>query len=111
MTRASGQRKKSNPRLQWLGLLAAAVILQGCGAEPSTDSAESALSGPSTVVRDWNLVTLQVVTPPTRGRSWTLVHVAIFDAVNSIERRYQPYAVTAPAAHGASSEAAAIQAA
>jgi hypothetical protein len=35
----------------------------------------------------------------------------MFDAVNSIERRYQPYAVTAPAAHGASSEAAAIQAA
>jgi hypothetical protein len=35
----------------------------------------------------------------------------MFDAINSIEQRYHPYAVTAPAAAGASSEAAAIQAA
>ena len=111
MTRSSEEGKASKPRAPWLGLLAAAVILQACGAEPSTDSAQSALSGPSTVVRDWNLITLQVVTPPTRGRSWTLVHVAMFDAVNSVERRYHPYAVTEHAPPGASSEAAAIQAA
>ncbi len=111
MTRSSEQRKASKPRVPWSGFLVAAVVLQACGAELSTDSAQNALSGPSPVVRDWNLITLEVVTPPTRSRSWTLVHVAMFDAVNSIERRYQPYAVTVPAAHGASSEAAAIQAA
>jgi hypothetical protein len=111
MTRSSEQRKKSNPRVPGLGALVAAVVLQACGAGPGTHSAPSALSGPSPVVRDWNLFTLQVVTPPTRARSWALVHVAMFDAVNSIEQRYRPYAVTAPPAAGASSEAAAIQAA
>jgi hypothetical protein len=112
MTRSSEQWKKPNRRIPRLGgVLLAAMVLQACGAAPGTDSAPEALSGPSPVVREWNLFTLQVVTPPTRGRSWALVHLAMFDAVNSIERRYQPYAVTVPAAHGASSEAAAIQAA
>ena len=40
-----------------------------------------------------------------------MLHVAMFDAVNSIEERYRPYHVRVRASHGASSEAAAAQAA
>jgi len=39
------------------------------------------------------------------------VHLAMFDAVNSIERRYRPYLVTLPAASTTSREAAAVAAA
>jgi membrane-associated phospholipid phosphatase len=40
-----------------------------------------------------------------------MLHVAMFDAINSIEERYQPYRVNVRASHGASSEVAAAQAA
>ena len=36
-----------------------------------------------------------------------MVHAAMFDAVNSIERRYRPYLVQLPAEPGTSKEAAA----
>lgn len=90
------------------GFLLAAAILVPAPAR----STNSALTGSSPVVRDWNLITAQVATPPpTVTRSWTLVHIAIFDAVNSIQRRYDPYAVCQTAPAGASAEAAAVQAA
>lgn len=70
------------------------------------------------VVIEWNRV-LQVgastpgALPPTTffTRPYAMVHVAIFDAINSIERRYQPYYVRVNAAEGASPDAAAAQAA
>src|SRR5260370_39291104 len=40
-----------------------------------------------------------------------IVHAAMFDAVNSIERRYRPYLVQLPADSAASKEAAAAAAA
>ena len=45
------------------------------------------------------------------ARVYVLMHVAIFDAVNGIERRYTPYHVDATASRGASRRAAAIAAA
>ena len=44
-------------------------------------------------------------------RSVAIVHVAMFDAVNSIDRRYTPYRVQVPTAAGTSREAAAAAAA
>jgi hypothetical protein len=44
-------------------------------------------------------------------RMMGIVHIAMFDAVNSIERRYQPYLVQLPAAFTTSKEAAAAAAA
>ncbi len=43
-------------------------------------------------------------------RYFAMLHVAMFDAANSIEERYQPYRVRVRASHGASAEAAAAQA-
>jgi hypothetical protein len=44
-------------------------------------------------------------------RSYAMLHVAMFDAVNSIEQKYTPYRFQVRASAGASAEAAAAQAA
>src|SRR5262245_8230233 len=43
-------------------------------------------------------------------RSLAILHIAMFDAINSIEHVYTPYRVDVPASAGASAEAAAAQA-
>jgi hypothetical protein len=69
------------------------------------------------VVTDWNEITLATLAamnearPSPSSRTLAIVHVAIYDAVNSIEHRFSPYAVTAERARGASPEAAAAAAA
>ncbi len=49
--------------------------------------------------------------PPASARVLAMVHGAMFDAYNSIDRRYTPYLVQVDAAAGASADAAAAQAA
>jgi hypothetical protein len=68
-------------------------------------------------VTDWNAAleaTLQNPSergPRVPGRILAILHVAMFDAVNGIERKYEPCHVTTGAPPGARAEAAAIQAA
>lgn len=61
-------------------------------------------------VIDWNTTAWQAATaaggPPIQTRINTITHLAIHDALNSIELRYEPYAGTHPAARGASPDAA-----
>src|SRR5262249_41845946 len=73
------------------------------------------------VITDWDDKAVVVVTPmsslgggtvPYRAQRFMgLVHAAMFDAVNSIDRRYQPYMIQLPADPGTSKEAAAAAAA
>ena len=68
------------------------------------------------VITDWNEKSVAVVTarsmlPPQAERVIASVHLAMFDAVNSIERRYTPYRVQLTAAKETSKEAAAAAAA
>ena len=72
------------------------------------------------VITDWDEKAIAAVTPMASlggtnpylaQRMMALVHVAMFDAVNSIERRYRPYLVQLPAGPTASKEAAAAAAA
>ncbi|HEU4390655.1 MAG TPA: vanadium-dependent haloperoxidase [Blastocatellia bacterium] len=68
------------------------------------------------VVTDWNQIMLTAIrsaptSPAITPRITAIVHAAVFDAVNGIERRYTPYHVDFDAPHGASRRAAAIQAA
>jgi hypothetical protein len=68
------------------------------------------------VISDWNekavsIVTARQLPPPQAERIMAMVHVAMFDAVNTIERRYRPYLIQFPAAPTASREAAAAAAA
>src|ERR1700674_3360252 len=67
------------------------------------------------VITDWNENAVTLVTPrmaPGAGqRVVAIMQLAMFDAVNSIERRYRPYLVQLPAAATTSKEAAATAAA
>src|SRR5215217_7148250 len=67
------------------------------------------------VITDWNEKAVAFVTPrmvPASGqRVVAIMQVAMFDAVNSIERRYRPYLVQLSAPVTASKEAAAAAAA
>jgi hypothetical protein len=108
--------------ISWLSraaLCATTVLtthLVGCsaGAEPDADAenvatAEAAVTVASPAIAvDWNRLALQV--DPAQ-RTVTIVHLAMFDAINAIEGEYEPYSYRAPAPRGASSAAAAVQAA
>jgi hypothetical protein len=81
------------------------MILAGLGSPASAD-----------VITDWNekavaFVTKQRMLPPQAERVVASVHVAMFDAVNSIERRYRPYRLAVTTAKETSKEAAAAVAA
>jgi hypothetical protein len=81
-----------------------------------------AATSPATanVITDWDDKALVAVTPMASlggtnpymaQRMMAMVHAAMFDAVNSIERRYRPYLVQLPADSGTSTVAAAAAAA
>ena len=68
------------------------------------------------VITDWNdravaSVLSRGMGPPPAERIIAMTHVAMFDAVNSIERKYRPYLVQLPAVATTSREAAAAAAA
>lgn len=82
-------------------------------AAPSDEGAASAHE-----VITWNHLLRQILQipgaqPPTipGTRSLAMLHIAIFDAVNSIKRSFTPYFIAVPASGGASQQAAAAQAA
>lgn len=64
------------------------------------------------VVIQWNQLALERYGPGASPitRTLAMLHIAMFDAVNSIERRYTPYRLEVQASSGASAEAAAAQA-
>jgi hypothetical protein len=72
------------------------------------------LSARANVITDWDETAVAVVMPMppyTAQRVMGMVHVAMFDAVNSIEWRYRPYLVQLTADPATSKEAAAVAAA
>ncbi|HXS79870.1 MAG TPA: PA-phosphatase [Gammaproteobacteria bacterium] len=80
-----------------------AVLLTSLGLFTHGASADAVL--------DWNDVTLAEVTasgqlPPDGARTMALVHVAVFDALNAIDRRYEPVALSERGPEGASTDAA-----
>jgi hypothetical protein len=96
--------------------LTSAVIIGAWGAVGVASSACA------NVITDWDEKAVAVVMPPAGPAGVTpvvyqaqrvmgMVHAAMFDAVNSIERRYRPYLVQLPADPATSKEAAAAAAA
>jgi hypothetical protein len=63
------------------------------------------------VVTDWNSTTFTVAGGPFLIRNLAMVHLAMFDAANSIERRYRPYAFQIDVPRSTSADAAAVAAA
>ncbi len=73
----------------------------------------AAAHNPNIVVQ-WNEALQAQIVGTANGlhiRSLPMMHIAMFDAINSIEERYTPYLVRVKGAHGASPEAAAAAAA
>lgn len=73
---------------------------------------------PEDVILQWNRVLHTTVTTPGQHpgtvmqvRSYAIMHAAMFDAVNSIDRSYTPYLTEVPGTSNASIDAAAAQAA
>jgi hypothetical protein len=92
-----------------MALLATAALtgLAHAGAPPSPRD-------DAAVITEWNNIAEGVIpasTGVTLPRTYAMMHIAMFDAVNSIEGGYTPYRVRVPAWQGASAEAAAAQAA
>jgi len=94
--------------------LAALVCFAGAAAQSGIANAHE--SAPDNPVLEWNQIfidTLIATTSPNAAspRLGAIVHTAIFDAYNGIERRYTPIFVQPDAARGASRQAAVIAAA
>ncbi len=88
-------------RCSILGLLAAAALCPAAGAD---------------MITDWNNITLNVIravplNPPVATRVLAMVHGAMYDAVNGVNRLHEPYLVAQLFNPGASAEAAAATAA
>lgn len=67
------------------------------------------------VIMDWNIKADEIsaqkqLLPPNRARATAMLHVAMFEAVNAIERRYVPYKLNLTADRSTSKEAAAASA-
>jgi membrane-associated phospholipid phosphatase len=68
------------------------------------------------VVIGWNTAALNAIragrtSPPIASRSLAILHAAIYDAINGIDRRYEPYLVPSTVVASTSEEAAASAAA
>jgi hypothetical protein len=89
---------------------AAARLLPGMVA-----AALLAASAHADVVTDWNAITTALVANDVGNnpklRTLAMVHVAMSDAINTVQNRYTRVVATLPAAPGASAEAAAATAA
>src|ERR1044072_7496457 len=64
------------------------------------------------IVMDWNtraetITADKHLPPPVQGRTLARMHVAMFEAINAIERRYRPYRLDLVADRNTSREAAA----
>src|SRR5215469_18270426 len=97
-------KRMSGDTTKWtLGLcmLIATVLF-----EPAVAKADAVL--------DWNLIAVNTTAPSGpfgQARYVAIVQLAVFEAVNSITGDYRPYLGSIVAPHGASPDAAAIQAA
>ena len=80
------------------------LLLAACLVSPFTTASAN-------VVTDWDEKAVALIqprmVPPVAYRAMAIVHIAMFDAVNSIEPRYKPYKVRLSASPDTSKEAAA----
>jgi hypothetical protein len=116
--------KRFSPRLFALGLVAgaavaAAVLAAGANARTSQTGGRAGQAAESgRPVIDWNQVLLTIVNTPGAQpanvqptRNFAILHAAIYDAVDAIDRTHEPYLISVRAPRDASETAAADAAA
>ncbi len=111
-----------------LGALGATAVLAANAYARTTQTGAMTIRGPARHARsaresgqpviDWNQVLLSIVNTPGAQpanvqptRNFAILHAAIFDAVNSIDRTHEPYLISVRAPRNASEIAAADAAA
>jgi hypothetical protein len=85
-------------------------ILRALAAATCTTCVVFSASVPADVVTDWNQTAVKAtevagLPPPPQSRALAIVHAAIYDAINAIDRRHAVYAIDMKAPTGASMEA------
>ena len=85
----------------WFRIAVPAIILSAGLAAPAR----------ADVIADWNAKAEAVaiekrMLPPPNARGMAMLHVAMFEAVNAIDRKYAPYKLTLAADSNLSKEAA-----
>ena len=99
-------------RIRLLGIalcLAAGVFLQRDGPPPAAET--NAVTAWNANASDATIAACILGAGPQEARMYAMMHVAIHDALNGIDRRSRPYAASLTAAPGASPEAAVAAAA
>jgi PAP2 superfamily len=114
----------TSPEARTISTLVAVFLVSGCSASATHPSSRAEVtnvaiepeavamhSAPRQAVIDWDGMAatsvLRARLPPTPGViHMAYVHLAIYDAVNAVEHRYQPYGAAFAAGPGASVEAA-----
>jgi hypothetical protein len=89
-----------------------ATLLVALTAAAGHDVAASHSS--AAVVLKWNQLLQSTLAPPGNPqtpRTYSMMHIAMFDAINAIDREFEPYQVRLRAGFGGSAPAAAAQAA
>ena len=90
------------------------VTLTFTQAYAKSNTAKAVVATSDDVVREWNEIAATRILPNgppfTAARFMTMVQLAVFEAVNSITGKYEPYLGTVNAPDGASAEAAAVMA-
>ncbi|MCU1315527.1 MAG: hypothetical protein JWN63_849 [Candidatus Acidoferrum typicum] len=107
-----------------LALLGASLLVHASGShsasvEAKNQSSQDSSSQPVNLVLQWNRTLLVIVRTPGAQpatvhptRNFAIMHAAVYDAVNAIDRTHRPYLVRLPSApRSASQEAAAAAAA
>jgi len=115
----------------WMGVVASLMATAGCssdlsGSQTDVTTLEQALADDDEgvsgwdgqVVVDWDAYCIKAVADhaatigiPLRTRHCAMMHIAMFDAVNSFKKKYEPYIAYFPVKDGASKHAAALSAA
>jgi len=112
---AAGIRSR-RPAARLFALVMVLALLVGLGTSTAWAGGHGGRSATAVAVLDWNRITYRVFgerayPPPVQGLLGGFVAASVFGAVNTIERRYEPYVAQAPAARGASVDAAVATAA
>ena len=92
----------------------AALGLAACASIPAHAGTSPGFRDDPAVITEWNTIA-EAAIPASAGvtlpRTYAMMHIAMFDAVNSIDGGYTAFYVRVPAWYAASREAAAAQAA
>ena len=93
----------------WAATFVVAVM---CGRAPSAGATSGSGSSKPNVIIEWNQLLQQNLNAPpfVQLRSYSMLHIAMADAVVAIEGRFEPFHAKVWASRGASAEAAAAQA-